>query len=161
MVNLNDIDDMLLKSPEEDIRDDKGVWKLQRRCYKDGYTQLIVSQMEWKVFSCTIEELVSFFFSIPVNWFKRERFLCNSHGVCRCACGHKTNYSLFLQNRISPKMKRLSQSVAQTLWNWKEWDARSHWGRVSWFRYVGNCRDMETDQNSKQSNFDGLMGKGV
>ena len=120
MVNLNNIDDMLLKSPEEDIRDDKGVWKLQRRCYKDGYTQLIVSQMEWKVFSCTIEELVSFSFSIAVNWFNRELFLRNSHGVCRCACGHKTNYSLFLQNRISPKMKRLSQSVAQTLWNWKE-----------------------------------------
>ena len=71
---------MLLKSPEEDIRDDKGVWKLQRRSYKDGYTQLIVSQMEWKVFSGTLEELFSFFFSIAVYWFKRERFLHNSHG---------------------------------------------------------------------------------
>lgn len=65
---------MLLKSPEEDIRDDKGVWKLQRRCYKDGYTQLIVSQMEWKVFSCTIEELVSFSFLSPLIGSKESAF---------------------------------------------------------------------------------------
>ena len=51
VVNLNEIDDMLLNSPEEDIRDDEGIWKLQRKCYKDGYTQLFVSQMEWKVFN--------------------------------------------------------------------------------------------------------------
>lgn len=65
---------MLLESPEEDIRDDKGVWKLQRRSYKDGYTQLIVSQMEWKVFYCTPEELVSYSFPSTFIGLKESAF---------------------------------------------------------------------------------------